>query len=225
MARLPRTHAERIQFYQSHLAPWQESREVLGLTPAQMQALTERVARAKEMFAALQAQRSALLSAGIAFRAALADLNATGGAAMNTIHARAKSAKDPLLYTLAHLPIPQPAAPQPAPRKPYQQATHRTQHGQQMLRWQCKSPRRGEGTLYEIQRRLDGGPDQWLAVVGKRQFTDDTIPPGTAELTYTITAVRCGKRGLSAAFPLNLGSAMRAAERGDGGGQGDKVRG
>jgi hypothetical protein len=61
--------------------------------------------------------------------------------------------------------------------------------------------------MYELHRGIDNGPLEFLAVTGKKKFTDATLPAGAASATYRVTAVRSTKRGPAALFTVNFGVA------------------
>ena len=44
---------------------------------------------------------------------------------------------------------------------------------------------------------------------GKKHFTDETLPPGTAEVTYLIQAIRSTATGRVASFTVPLGGGRR----------------
>ena len=65
------------------------------------------------------------------------------------------------------------------------------------------------GTIYQIYRKIapptGTGNFEFLTGTGTRQFTDETIPPGSASVTYKIVAVRSTASGDPAEFTVGFG--------------------
>ena len=58
-----------------------------------------------------------------------------------------------------------------------------------------------------MQRRVGGANATfvYIGASGLKSFTDDTLPAGSASVTYQITAVRSTARGNPARFTVNFG--------------------
>ena len=65
--------------------------------------------------------------------------------------------------------------------------------------------------MYEVFRSIDRGPLEYLAVVGKKKFTDETLPAGAASVIYRVTALRSTQRGPAAFHLVNFGAARGGA--------------
>lgn len=75
-----------------------------------------------------------------------------------------------------------------------------------ILTWKCVNPDGASGTIYEVRRRLGTGGDSVLiGASGNKSFTDDTVPSGTARVSYFVTGVRSTARGNTAQFDVNFG--------------------
>lgn len=79
------------------------------------------------------------------------------------------------------------------------------QNGALELRWKCSNPSGTQGTIYEVQRQIGSGGFACVGASGVRSFTDDTLPSGSAPVTYQVTAVRSTSRGNPAQFTVNFG--------------------
>ena len=80
------------------------------------------------------------------------------------------------------------------------------------LKWKCPNPRGSIGTMYKIYRRIDwAGEFVFLGVSGTRSFIDQTIPAGSAAITYKIQAIRAKKVGPPAEFNVNFGTRRAAS--------------
>ena len=110
------------------------------------------------------------------------------------------------MYPLAQIPAPAVPSPVGPPGTPFDFTVALQQTGAVTLRWKCNNPVGASGTVYEVRRRVGGtGTFGFLANVGTRSFTDETIPGGSNGVTYQITATRSTRRGTPAQFNVNFG--------------------
>ena len=74
------------------------------------------------------------------------------------------------------------------------------------MSWLC--PNSGvAGIMYMIARRTGATGDfVTLGGTGDRKFTDESIPPGTSQVTYSIQAVRSAAVGQPAELVVNFGA-------------------
>jgi hypothetical protein len=85
--------------------------------------------------------------------------------------------------------------------------------GDLTLTWKCNNPRGANGTLYAIYRQLNGeGEFTRLACIGKRTFTDSTVPAGSMSITYRVQAIRSTGAGECGFFIVNLGKPASAIQ-------------
>lgn len=64
------------------------------------------------------------------------------------------------------------------------------------LAWHADDAPIDSGVYFTVRRTLPGRTAAtFLGGTGGRQFTDDTIPPGTTHATYTVQSSRDGARG------------------------------
>jgi hypothetical protein len=77
------------------------------------------------------------------------------------------------------------------------------------LKWKCANPAGSVGTIYQVWRRIGGaggaGEFVYLGGSGTKDFTDDTLPAGSAAVTYQIQGVRSTAIGPWAQFNVNFG--------------------
>jgi hypothetical protein len=110
------------------------------------------------------------------------------------------------LAELAQLAPPDPKSPIAPPGMPYKFTTTLAQGGELLLKWKCNHPRGAEQTAYSVYRRIGhDGVWEYVGQTGKKKIIDDTIPPGTASLTYRIQAFRTTGPGPAADFNVNFG--------------------
>ncbi|MBM4108026.1 MAG: hypothetical protein FJ255_04340 [Phycisphaerae bacterium] len=111
-------------------------------------------------------------------------------------------------YVLAQIPPPATPGVTPPPGTPFAFTVGLLQNGALELKWKCANPSGTQGTIYEVKRSIGGPPAGALTFVGAtgvKSFTDETLPSGSAPVTYQITAVRSTSRGSPAQFTVNFG--------------------
>lgn len=208
MGVVPNGRIEKVQFYETHRAPWEANAVAIGLTAAQVTALMDLVDDARNNYEKMLSKRNDALAATQEFNNSVTLMQNAGSAAIKAIKTRAAMTNDPNVYTLAQIPAPLPPGPSPTPGTPFELAVGLLGNGALELRWKCANPAGTSGTIYEVQRRLSGGGGGSFAYVGStgtRKFIDETLPAGTAIATYQITAVRSTARGAPAQFLVNFG--------------------
>lgn len=207
MGVLPRGRIEKVQFYETHRAPWEANAVAIGLTAAQVTALTALVDTARSNYDKMLSVRADALAATEAFNNSVTLMQNAGAAAIKAIKTKAAMTNNPNVYTLAQIPAPLPPGPAPTPGTPSDLAIGLLGNGALELRWKCSNPTGAGGVIYEVQRRLSGsgGSFAYIGSTGTRKFVDETLPAGTAVATYQITAIRSTARGAPAQFLVNFG--------------------
>jgi hypothetical protein len=215
MPLLPVARAKKVTFYKVRLLPWAEEAALLGLDPATVALLGERVEAARAALDAQQRARSQYRTATQAARDLVAEMCELGAGMIQTIRATAATEGE-RTWTRAMLPPPAGRSKTPPPGQPSNlRVTLRAGDGSLELRWSCRNPRGSKGTIYEVRRQ--DGPDRpmvFLATVGKKKFVDATVPRGgAAEIVYEITAVRSPRRGVANRFLVNFGVDAQLAQQ------------
>ncbi|MFT3785029.1 MAG: hypothetical protein QM770_02535 [Tepidisphaeraceae bacterium] len=78
-----------------------------------------------------------------------------------------------------------------------------TAEGALDLGWKCTNPT--AGTMYQLFRKIGAADPVYIGGTGEKKFTDDTLPAGTANVTYLIQAVRSSGVGAWADFNVKIG--------------------
>lgn len=162
----------------------------------------QQASRAVELFEAAYAahthqlaMQSLAKAATLAKREAFKAFKAEIGADISTIDAYAKATRDPGVFARARL-----AARRKASRQhPIQPSALRLRFdvnlGAMVLTWKGRTR---PGTIYRIERRLRpaAGHDQRyhaIAAIGQRRYEDASIPPGTIQAEYVVSATKNGR--------------------------------
>jgi hypothetical protein len=206
MSIVPPNLAEKIQFYEAHLAQWAANAVAIGTTAPKVTALQTKTTAAR---AALTQQEEAKIAAKGAtsdLRAAVSLMADSGSDIIKEINAKAATDGDNV-YTLAGIPSPATPSPVPAPGTPTDfSVTLVPADGSLRLGWKCPRPANAVGIMYQVERRIgDAGAFQLLGSMGVRKFIDSTVPAGTAQVTYRITATRTTGAGIPATFLVQFG--------------------
>ncbi len=211
MGVVPDTRIGKIEFYEAHIQPWNTNATSIGLTAAQVTALSTLTTQARAAFNAAEAARQAAKAATQAFYDKVRALHSGPGAGADMISAIktfAETKNDPNVYVLAQIPAPSQPGTTPPPGTPFEFAVGLLQSGALGLKWKCNNPSGTVGTLYEVRRRIGAGqaaPFTFVGASGTKSFTDETLPSGSSPVTYQVTAVRSTSRGNPAQFTVNFG--------------------
>ena len=208
MGVVPDTRVGKIEFYEAHISPWTTNAAGIGLTPASVTALGTLTATARDKYNDAEAARQAAKAATLAFHDAVRAMHSGPGAGqdmIDTIRNHAETKDDPNVYVLAQIPPPADPSTAPPPGTPFEFRVGLLQNGALELKWKCNNPSGTQGTIYEVKRSIGGGAFNFVGATGVKLFTDDTLPSGSAPVTYQITAVRSTARGNPAQFTVNFG--------------------
>ncbi len=208
MGVVPDNRLGKIEFYEAHLSPWTTNAAAIGLTPASVTALSGLVTNARKAYNDHLAAQEAAKAATATFYEKVRLMHAGPGAGadmIQTIKTYAQTTNNPIVYTLAQIPAPSQGGTTPPPGTPFDFTVGLLQDGSLELKWKCANPSGTVGTIYEVQRKVEGGAFAIIGASGVKSFTDGTLPSGSAPVTYMVTAVRSTARGNPAQFIVNFG--------------------
>jgi hypothetical protein len=208
MGVVPDTRLGKIEFYEAHISPWTANAAGIGLMPASVTALSGLTTTARDKYNDAEAARQAAKAATLAFHDAVRAMHSGPGAGqdmIDTIRNHAETKDDPNVYVLAQIPPPADPSTAPPPGTPFEFRVGLLQNGALELKWKCNNPSGTQGTIYEVKRTIGGGSLNFVGATGVKLFTDDTLPSGSAPVTYQITAIRSTARGNPAQFTVNFG--------------------
>ncbi|HEV7299392.1 MAG TPA: hypothetical protein VGN72_08515 [Tepidisphaeraceae bacterium] len=201
---VPKDKSSQLAYFQTHATVWLERAAEIGLTTEEVEQLAARVEAAKAAQSEQAQAQAAARAATSKCEGAMRAMAEQGAALIAKVRAKA-GRSDPAVLSLAHLPQQSAGSPVGAPGTPHTFTTELRNNGALLLRWQCDHPHGAEGTMYKVSRSLDGGGMAFVGVVGKKSFVDLTLPPGTAQVTYVVQAVRSTRTGDEAQHLVYLG--------------------
>jgi hypothetical protein len=203
---VPSSRPQLVAFYKSKQAPWGTHAPGIGLTPQSVEEMTTQVSAAEAAHNRMLEARSAAIAATANYHAIVDALASHGSTMIGAIRNFARGSADPAaVHALAQIPERKTPAPVPAPGTPFKVSVVLFEDGSLQLKWRCSNPTDGGGVVYEIHRRDGTGAMAHVGTVGKRKFVDSTIPAGSSNVTYSITAVRSTRKGLPAQFKVQFG--------------------
>ena len=208
MKTVPEGRSDAVGFFQSHIAKWVENADQIGSNPTEMAALQGKINDARAAFTAQQEARYAAQTATAAFNRILDELRVMGSSVISKIRATAQT-DGSQVYVLAGVSAPTKPAPLGAPGQPFKFDAQLQNGGWLNLSWKCKNPRNAAGTMYKIDREIDGGGFVYIGSSGVKRFNDRTIPAGAKSIVYRITALRSTAVGIAATFPVSFGGTTR----------------
>lgn len=188
MSVLPKKQAETINWVTARLEPWTTNATAIGLTSAQVTALTNLVSNVSANVAELNAAKVALQNAQLTFAQNYEAMRAMAGAYIKVIRSRAQATNNPFIYVQASIPPPATPTPSGTPAAPSDLIGTLTNDGFVELKW-TSSLR--ASTFFTIWRQLPGETDfVQVGTIGAKKFTDNSIPAGSAYASYRVYANR-----------------------------------
>jgi hypothetical protein len=188
MSTVPKTRLARVEFYESHMSPWNTNAAVIGLLPADVTDLQTKTSAARAAYNAQQAALQAAKAATEAFYNAVDSLSVAGDLAIAKIKNKAIATNNPNVYALAQIPAPSGRKPASSPGTPSKFEVEVDNTGALHIKWENNN---ATGCVYNIYRMLATETEfSFLFGVGRKKFTDHTVPGGTAQVQYQVQAVR-----------------------------------
>lgn len=204
MGLIPDKKQDKINFFQSKIAPWTTNASAIGVVASNVASLGTMTTAAQTALAAQIAAESTFRTSVITANNAIGSMVTAGSDLISAIRTKARTAGDGV-YELAEIPPPATPSPSPAPGTPEKFAATLNANGSLMITWKCASP--GGNVTYQIYRRATPtGEFAFLGSTGVKDFLDTTIPAGSSQVTYQVRAIRSMKAGLWAQYNVNFGA-------------------
>jgi hypothetical protein len=207
MSNNPERLIDFITFCEQHADVFQGEAVRIGISASQAQAYKVATDNARAAYDAAVKARINAKNATDTQSEAVRVLRRTNSDILRIIRGFAGQAPNPAeIYAIAEIAPPAPPAPLPPPGTPTDFRVALNNDGSITLRWKCKNPQGSGGVVYSLRRRL-GTAGEWsyIGATGTRDFTDLTLPAGTASSTYEVQAQRSGSRGQTGQFTVQFG--------------------
>ena len=221
MTTVPPQYQDAINWVAQRITEWSASPEAIGLDEPTTTAIATQLAIAEGAQSAAFSSRQASKDATGVYYDQGDQLLDLARQAVATIRAFAKSSEDPqTVYSAASIPAPATPGPTPAPGRPFNFRTELLFGGLLRFTFDCDNPSRVQGVTYKVERQDEPqGAFTFLTNAKSREFTDETIPSGSSQVTYRVTAQTSTKDGLANGFTVRFGANNQAVVSGEDGGE------
>lgn len=193
MGNIPSDRNDLLQFARDHFDAWTTHAAAVGITPAMALAVKNGVIDVDAKSADAGIARTASRIATQELSQSFSTLRGAVGDAVRTINAFAGNAANPdTVYNLAQIAPPSPRGPSVPPTAAFELGVNlNPTTGALMLTWKASQPQGVSGVVYNIRRKIAPGTAFVLVgATGEKRFEDMTIPAGTSQVSYYITAQR-----------------------------------
>lgn len=205
---LPKTPAQQVRRLTTLIPSWAQHQDAIGLSPQRVAQLKTLLDQARAAQLAAYHARDAARSATSAFEQATAQLVRQASASIRTIKITAKLTTQPVdVLSQALLPVPKTRGRIAEPGTPRNFTCTLLADGSVQLKWACDNPKGSVGTTYIVRRRIgDTSAFEHVQTRGVKHIIDGTIPAGTTNATYEITASRTTGPGTPGRYTVNFGT-------------------
>jgi hypothetical protein len=209
MGLIPDRNNDVISFGEAHAPIWTANYGAIGLSTTAAASVTAATTTARAAFTAAENAKTAYHNAVTAQNNAIAALRNVLGDSIRTIRAYGNTQSDPtVVWTKAAIPAPAAPTPMAPPGECKNFVATLENNGAVTLTFKCTNPTGASGTSYIVKRATtSAGPFVYLGTVGKKKFTDETIPAGINQVFYTVQGVRADSAGpVTLPFSVTFGS-------------------
>lgn len=194
---MPAYNPDALKWLEALIDQWAAGPAAIGVTSAMIADLNTDITTARDAFTTVQHVRAEAKASTSFFHESADDMRRNAAAVISTIKAFADtSSSRSAIYTAAGLTPASNPTPLPTPGQPSNLLATLQQDGSITLTWDGKGP---TGTVYQVYRQL-AGEDSFVIVgaAGARlkSFNDQTVPRGSASVTYMVRAQHADKFSL-----------------------------
>jgi hypothetical protein len=207
MSTVPRKPAQAIAWVKTRVPVWTAAAADIGVDPAQIGVLGALQSAAEALVAEAEAMQAAADAKAEEARTAVKAMRTDASGQVVRIRGFARTSPSPsAVYTAAQIPAPADRAPLPAPGTPVLFTLGLDQSGALNVKFKCPNPPRVGSLSYIVERSLGAQqPFHYLMTAAERSFEDDTVPNGTGDVTYRVTAQSPTKKGAPGYFTVRFG--------------------
>lgn len=187
---LPQSDLQKVEFMEAHLALWTTNAVAIGLTTAQVTAMSTATTAARTGYNGQQSAHAAAKAATANFHNLTRTLSDLASDAIKAIKLKAAQGNDPNVFVLANIPAPLPPSPPPPPEPPTDLVADPNADGTITLKWKGSV---ANATFFSVWRKL-GSSTTWTNIgsTAVKNFQDSAVPgnPIPASITYSIRSQR-----------------------------------
>ncbi|MFM9994894.1 MAG: hypothetical protein ACKVU4_03730 [Phycisphaerales bacterium] len=195
MGVVPDTRLQQLEFYEAHLPVWQDNAGAIGLTVAQLTALSTLITAARTSYDAQQPTRNAAKAATLAFYDDITAAHENGSNLIATIKTYASSTNNPGVYSTAQIPPPAAPTPAPPPVAPTDLVSVLNTDGSITLKWKGSL---AQGAFFSVWRAVAPGTGGQfstavqIASLAEKSYLDTGVP-AAVQAQYTLRTHRGGQ--------------------------------
>lgn len=207
MSTIPRENDAAVTWCATHLPIWIDNAATIGLDPIELADLAALITEADTRLTARNQAQDAASGAVGTFNEAADAMRDNAALQVAKIRTFAKGSSTPaIVYEDAQIPAPADPSPRPAPGTPTLFTVGLEQSGALMVNFKCPNPPRVGGLSYIVHRSVGAQqPFEYLDTVTERSFEDGTVPAGSSDVTYRVTAQSATKKGNPGYFTVRFG--------------------
>ena len=213
MSTIPQSNDDALTWVIDHVAQWTTNPESIGLDAASVTELAGLAQTAQQRQQTRNNARDASRGATGAFNSQAKTMRDFAAQQVRRIRTFAQGSEEPAtIYQTAGIPAPADPSPAPAPGTPEGFGVSLLQNGAIEITFDCPNPARVSAVLYRVERRLGTqAPFQFLKNAMERRFIDDTIPLGTAQVAYRVTAQSATREGNPGQYAVQFGASNQVS--------------
>ncbi|MFI4917641.1 MAG: hypothetical protein ACIAS6_14195 [Phycisphaerales bacterium JB060] len=208
MSTVPKEYPETIDWLAARITDWSADPALIGLSELELNALATELSEAQAALAAAVQARKDSKDATTLYHDRGRTLLVSTRASVGKIRAFAKASDDPeKVYSDASIPPPASPSPAPAPGQPFAFRTELLYNGDLKVSFECEHPTGVNGVIYKVERQnAPQTPFLFIENAKERAFTDSTIPHGSSEIAYRVTAQTSTRDGAIGGTTIRFGS-------------------
>lgn len=208
MSTIPDNYDAALDWCIDHVPIWLANAAEIGLDPVDVGELQAMTSQVNQLMVVRNQARSAAIGATGAFNEAAKTMRDFASLQVTKVRTFAKGSDAPAtVYEDAQIPAPAKRSPRPAPGTPAPFAIALEQSGTLIVSFKCENPPRVGALTYRVERSL--GPQQpftFLLNAKARRFEDASVPNGSGDVTYRVTAQTSTKDGPPGYFTVRFGA-------------------
>lgn len=207
MSTVPRKASEAIAWVKARVPVWTAAAAEIGVDPVQIGELGTLQSAAEDLADEAESMQAAADAKAEQARNAVEAMRSFASGQVVRIRGFARTSADPqAVYVAAQIPAPADRAPTPAPGTPVLFVIGLEQSGALNVSFKCPNPPRVGALTYRVERSLGAQqPFEFLKNAKERSFVDDTVPAGSGDVTYRVTAQSPTKDGAPGYFTVRFG--------------------
>ncbi len=213
MSTIPQSNDEALTWVVDHIAQWTADPDSIGLDAASVTELAGLAQTAQTRQQTRNNSRDAARGATNSFNSAADAMREFASLQVQRIRTFARGSAEPAtVYEDAGIPAPADRSPTPAPGTPEGFEVSLLQNGAIEVSFDCPNPPRVTVANYIVERRLGAqGAFEFLMSALERRFTDASIPLGTSQVAYRVTAQTATRTGNPGQYAVQFGAANQVS--------------